>query len=162
MITGSISRTPAASTGAGGLRLARSTSNQLTVAWDRQPEVAFWLVTCWDSRDVAVARLRLPVEHRRATVAGLAKLPQPFAIGVSGIGEDGAVLWQGGLDELRLKARPTGARERSFVGERAAKRRPPGTGKGGAMATKKGKKKAPDAAKSAAKPKPKKKTSRGK
>jgi hypothetical protein len=88
-----------------GLRLARATSDQLTVGWDRRADVAVWQVVCWDSRAAPVARLRLGAKHRRATVVGLAVLAQPFTISVSGIGADGSILWQAGLDELRLDPR---------------------------------------------------------
>ncbi len=75
------------------------------VAWDRRADVVVWQVVCWDSRAAPVARLRLDAKHRRATVAGLGVLAQPSTISVSGIGGDGSVLWQAGLDELRLDPR---------------------------------------------------------
>jgi len=98
-------RGPASRLGEGGLRLARATSDQLTVAWDRQADVAVWQVVCWDSRAAPVARIRLGAKHRRATVAGLAALAQPFTISISGIDGDGRILWQAGLGELRLDPR---------------------------------------------------------
>jgi len=64
-----------------------------------------WQLVCWDDRAAPVARIRLGAKHLRATVAGLAVLAQPFTISVSGIGADGSVLWQAGLDELRLDPR---------------------------------------------------------
>jgi hypothetical protein len=50
------------------------------VAWSGEADPLFWQVVCWDSRDAAVARLKLSGRHRRATFAGLARLQQPFTI----------------------------------------------------------------------------------
>ena len=95
--------------GADALRVVRVTRDQLGVAWSAEADPLFWRVVCWDSRDAAVARLKLSGPHRRATFAGLARLQQPFTIAVSGLGGDGSVLWQGGLADLYLRAdRPAG------------------------------------------------------
>jgi hypothetical protein len=59
--------------GRDGLRLVRATRDQLGVAWSAQTEPLSWQVVCWDSRDAAVARLKLSGTHRRArTGAGSA------------------------------------------------------------------------------------------
>jgi hypothetical protein len=85
------------------------TRDQLAIAWTAKVEPASWQVVGWDRNDAAVARLRLSGRHRRATIAGLARLEQPFTVAVSGLGRDGSVLWQGGLAELYLRAgHPTG------------------------------------------------------
>jgi hypothetical protein len=111
------------------LRVVRATRDQLGVAWSAETDPVSWRVVCWDSRDAAVARLKLAGTHRRATFAGLARLQQPFTIAVSGLGHDGSVLWQGGLADLYLRPdRPAG----------------------------------PEGARKMRKPKPKKKTARGK
>jgi hypothetical protein len=86
------------------LWLARSTRDQLSVAWSAVNDVVSWQVVCWDSRDAAVGRLRLTGRHQRATFARLAGLRQPFTIAVSGLGHDGSVLWQRGLADLYLRA----------------------------------------------------------
>ena len=82
-------------TGSGGdaLRVVRATRDQRGVAWSAEADPLFWQLVCWDSRDAAVARLKLNGTHRRATFAGLARLQQPFTIAVSGLGHDGSVLW---------------------------------------------------------------------
>jgi hypothetical protein len=129
------------------LRLARATSDQLTVAWDRRADVAVWRVVCWDRHAVPVARLGLGAKHRRATVAGLAALAQPFTIGVSAIGADGSILWQAGLDELRLdprrplrSERASGrGREQDARTNARARRRAPDAGKGAKTAAQTGK-----------------------
>ena len=83
----------------------------MRVAWSVEADPISWQVVCWDSRDAAVARLKLAGTHRRATFAGLARLQQPFTIAVSGLGRDGSVLWQAGLADLYLGAdRPAGRR----------------------------------------------------
>jgi hypothetical protein len=87
----------ASGSGGDALRVVRVTRDQLGVAWAAETEPRSWQVVCWDSRDVGVARLELTGRHRRATFAGLARLPQPFTIAVSGLGRDGEVLWQAGL-----------------------------------------------------------------
>jgi hypothetical protein len=101
----------AAGSGGDALRVVRATRDQLGVAWSVEADPFSWQVVCWDSRDAAVARLKLAGTHRRATFAGLARLQQPFTIAVSGLGRDGSVLWQGGLADLYLGAdRPAGRR----------------------------------------------------
>jgi hypothetical protein len=120
------------------------------VTWSADADPLSWRVVCWDSRDVAVARLELSGSHRRATFAGLARLQQPFTIAVSGLGRDGSVLWQGGLADLYLRAdRPAGR------GASHERREP--------MSPKRPKKDvAPGKTGKTRKPKPKKKTARGK
>jgi hypothetical protein len=78
------------------LRVVRATRDQLGVAWSAEADPLFWQVVCWDSRDAAVARLKLSGRHRRATFAALARLQQPFTIAVSGVGDDGSMVWQAG------------------------------------------------------------------
>jgi hypothetical protein len=103
------SRGDAAGPGGDGLRLVRATRDQLRVAWSAAAAPVCWQVVCWDSRDTAVARLKLGGTHRRATFAGLACLRQPFTIAVSGLGRVGSVLWQAGLADLYLRVdRPAG------------------------------------------------------
>ena len=97
----------AADSGGDALRVVRATRDQLGVAWSTEADPLSWQVVCWDSRDAAVARLKLPGTHRRATFGGLARLQQPFTIAVSGLGREGSVLWQGGLADLYLRAGPT-------------------------------------------------------
>ena len=113
-------RGSAAGSGGDALGVVRATRDQLGVAWSAEADPFFWQVVCWDSRDAAVARLKLAGTHRRATFAGLARLQQPFTIAVSGLARDGSVLWQGGLADLYLRAgRPAGrqgASERERVG----------------------------------------------
>src|SRR5712691_5458887 len=103
------SRGGAAGSGGDALRVVRATRDQLGVAWSAEADPLSWRVVCWDSRDAAVARLKLSGAHRRATFAGLARLQPPFTIAVSGLGGDGSVLWQAGLADLYLRAdRPAG------------------------------------------------------
>ena len=117
-----LSRRGALGSGRDGLRLVRATRDQLGVAWSAQAEPLSWQVVCWDSRDAAVARLKLSGTHRRATFAGLARLQQPFTIAVTGLGGGDSVLWQAGLADLYLRAeRPAG---------RQGSERPPSTTKG--------------------------------
>jgi len=54
--------------GSGGdaLRVLRATRDQLGVAWSVEADPFSWRVVCWDSRDAAVARLKLSGPHRRA------------------------------------------------------------------------------------------------
>jgi hypothetical protein len=113
---------------------------------------------------VAVARLKLGRRHRRATFAGLARLQQPFTIAVSGLGGDGSVLWQGGLADLYLRAdRPAG---REGASDRMRTRGKPGTASQGRREQVSPKRPKKDAAPAktgkTSKPKPKKKTARGK
>ena len=106
------SRGSAAGSGGDALRVVRATRDQLQVAWSSEADPHSWQVVCWDSRDAAVARLKLSGTHRRATFAGLARLQQPFTIAVSGLGREGSVLWQAGLADLYLRAGgPLGERE---------------------------------------------------
>ena len=95
------------------LRVVRATRDQLGVAWAVEGDPLCWRVVCWDSGNVAVARLTLSGSHRRATFAGLARLRQPFTIAVSGLGADGSVLWQGGLADLSLRPDRPAGRERT-------------------------------------------------
>jgi hypothetical protein len=89
--------------------------------------------------------------HRRATFAGLARLQQPFTIAVSGLGHDGSVLWQGGLADLYLRADRRVAQGTASQGRREQ------------MSPKRPKKDAaPGKTGKTRKPKPKKKTARGK
>jgi hypothetical protein len=74
------SRGGAVGSGGDALRLVRATRDQLGVAWSVEADALSWRVVCWDSRDAAVARLKLSGTHRRATFAGLARLQQPFTI----------------------------------------------------------------------------------
>jgi len=158
------SRGGAAGSGGDTLRVVRATRDQLQVAWSAEADPLSWQVICWDSRDAAVARLQLTGTHRRATFAGLARLRQPFTIAVSGLGADGSVLWQGGLDDLYLRAsRPAG---RAGVSERmrtSGQRSTASQGRREPVSPKRPKK---DAASGKTgktrKPKPKKKTARGK
>jgi hypothetical protein len=154
----------ASGSGGDALRVVRVTRDQLGVAWAAEAEPRSWRVVCWDSRDVAVARLELTGRHRRATFAGLARLPQPFTIAVSGLGRDGSVLWQAGLSDLFLRAvRLTG---RAGASDRIRTRRhrsTANTGRSESVSPKRPKKDpAPGKTGTAKKPKPKKKTSRGK
>jgi hypothetical protein len=158
------SRGGTAGSGGDPLRVVRATRDQLGVAWSAETDPLSWQVVCWDSRDAAVARLKLAGTHRRATFAGLARLPQPFTIAVSGLGHDHSVLWQAGLADLYLRldrpAGPEGApdrlRTRSHPNTASQARRKP-------MSPKRPKKDSA-AAKTGktSKPKPKKKTARGK
>ena len=138
------------------------TRDQLRVAWSVEADPFSWRVVCWDSRGAAVARLKLTGTHRRATFAGLARLQQPFTIAVSGLGGDGSVLWQGGLADLYLRAdRPAG---REGASDRM--RTHPGTASQGRREQVSPKRPKKDAAPAKTgktrKPKPKKKTARGK
>jgi len=144
------------------LRVVRATRDQLRVEWSAEADPLSWQVVCWDGCDAAVARLRLSGTHRRATFAGLARLQQPFTIAVSGVGGDGSVLWQAGLADLYLS--PGGSAGRAGVSERtrgqgstvSPRRREP-------VSPKRPKKDAPaDKTGKTRKPKPKKKTARGK
>jgi hypothetical protein len=134
------------------------------VAWSVEADPFSWRVVCWDSRDAAVARLKLSGRHRRATFAGLARLRQPFTIAVSGMAGDGSVLWQGGLADLCLRQdRPAG---REGASDREGTRRHPGTASQGRREPVSPKRPKKDAALGRTgktkKPKPKKKTARGK
>ncbi len=158
------SRGGAAGSGGDPLRLVRATRDQLGVAWSAEADPVSWRVVCWDSRDATVARLKLAGTHRRATFAGLARLQQPFTIAVSGLGHDRSVLWQAGLADLYLRpddpAGRDGAsdrmrtrRHRSTASQARREQVPPKRPKKDAAPAKTGK---------TSKPKPKKKTARGK
>jgi hypothetical protein len=154
------SRRSAAGSGGDALRVVRATRDQLGVAWSAEADALCWQVVCWDGRGAAVARLKLTGTHRRATFAGLARLQQPFTIAVSGVGGDGSVLWQGGLTDLYLRAGPTTGSDRTRTPRHAATvsqgRREP-------VSPKRPKKDvAPAKTGKTRKPKPKKKTARGK
>jgi hypothetical protein len=158
------SRGVAAGSGGDALRVVRATRDQLGVAWSAEADPFSWQVVCWDSQDAAVARLKLSGGHRRATFAGLARLQQPFTIAVSGLGRDGSVLWQGGLADLYLRPdRPVG---REGASDRKGTRRHPGTASQGRREGVSPKPPKKDAALGRTgktrKPKPKKKTARGK
>src|SRR5215218_7166617 len=154
-----------AGSGGDGLRVVRATLNLVGVAWSAEADPLSWQVVCWDSRDAAVARLKLSGRHRRATFAGLARLQQPFTIAVSGVGRDGSVLWQAGLADLYLRAdRPAG---RQGAPDRMPTRRQQGTASQGRrepVSPKRPKKDpAPGTTGKTKKPRPKKKkTARGK
>jgi hypothetical protein len=138
------------------VRVVRATRDQLGVAWSAEAEPLSWRVVCWDSRGAAVARLELGGSHRRATFAGLARLQQPFTIAVSGLDRDGSVLCQAGLADLYLRpGRPAGREGASDRMRTQGRREPvsPKRPKKDAAQSKTGKTK---------KPKPKKKTARGK
>jgi hypothetical protein len=141
------------------VRVVRATRDQLGVAWSGAADAFSWRVVCWDSRDTAVARLELSATHRRATFAGLARLPQPFTIAVSGLARDGSVLWQAGLADLYLLAdRPAGREAGERRRERIARKE-----RRESVSPKRPKKDAaPGKTGKTSKPKPKKKTSRGK
>jgi len=94
-------------------------------AWSAEADPLSWQVVCWDSRDAAVARLKLSGTHRRALFAGLARLQRPFTIAVSGLGRDGSVLWQGGLADLYLRADRLAGRVGAFDRMRARPGREP-------------------------------------
>jgi hypothetical protein len=158
------SRDGAAGSGGDALRVVRATRDQLAVEWSAEADPLSWRVVCWDSREAAVARLELTGTHRRATFAGLARLPQPFTIAVSGVGADGSVLWQAGLADLYLRpGRPAG---RAGVSERmrTSRQRPTASqGRREPVSPKRPKKEAAsDKTGKTKKPKPKKKTARGK
>jgi hypothetical protein len=145
------SRGGATRSGGDPLRVVRATRDQLGVAWSAETDPLSWRVVCWDNRDAAVARLKLAGTHRRATFAGLARLQQPFTIAVSGLGHDGSVLWQGGLADLYLRADRRVAQGTASQGRREQ------------MSPKRPKKDAaPGKTGKTRKPKPKKKTARGK
>jgi hypothetical protein len=146
------------------LRVVRATRDQLRVEWTARADPFCWRVVCWDGRDAAVARLELTGTHRRATFAGLARLPQPFTIAVSGLAADGSVLWQAGLSDLYLHGgSPAG---RAGASGRARTGGQPATVSAGRreLVSPKRPKKDPSSAKAGKtrKPKAKKKTSRGK
>jgi hypothetical protein len=136
----------------------------LRVEWSAEVDPSSWQVVCWDGRDAAVARLKLSGTHRRATFAGLARLRQPFTIAVSGLGADGSVRWQAGLADLYL--REGSAAGRAGVSEHVRTRGQRGTlsqGRREPVSPKRPKKDAaPGRAGKTRKPKPKKKTARGK
>jgi hypothetical protein len=146
------------------LRVVRATGDQLRVEWSAETDPSAWRVVCWDGRGAAVARLRLGGTHRRATFAGLARLRQPFTIAVSGVGGDGCVLWQAGLADLFLSA--GGPAGRVGVSERMrtrGQRRAVSAGRRESVSPKRPKKDAPvGKTGKTRKPKPKKKTARGK
>jgi hypothetical protein len=147
-----------------GLWLARVTRDQLGVAWSALPDAVAWQVVCWDGDDAAVGRLRLTGRHRRATFARLAGLRQPFTIAVSGLGADGSVLWQRGLADLYLRGDQATAEDRAANSRPAHRqRRPASRGRRDRVAAKRPKKDgAAGKTGGSSKPKPKKKTSRGK
>jgi hypothetical protein len=149
---------------ADGLWLARATRDQLGVAWSAVPDAVAWQVVCWDRHDGAVGWLRLTGRHRRATFARLAGLREPFTIAVSGLGADGSVLWQRGLADLYLRAdQTTGDEHGSDPGPAHTQRGRANRGRRGVVAGKRPKKDvAADKTGGSSKPKPKKKTSRGK
>jgi hypothetical protein len=91
-------------------------------------------------------------------------LRQPFTIAVSGLGADGSVLWQRGLADLYLRADRTTGDERASDSRPAHKqRRRASRGRGDVVAAKRPKKDvAAGKTGGSSKPKPKKKTSRGK
>jgi hypothetical protein len=153
-----------AGSGRDALRVVRATRDQLGVAWSAEADPLSWRAVCWDSHDVAVARLKLKGRHRRATFAGLARLQQPFTIAVSGLGHDGSVLWQAGLADLYLRADRSAGRQ--GASERMRTRDHQSTASQGRRepVSPKRPKKDPAPAKSGktSKPKPKKKTARGK
>src|SRR6266571_5332240 len=154
------SRGGAPGSGGDALRVVRATRDQLGVAWSAEADPLSWRVVCWDSRDAAVARLKLSGTHRRATFAGLARLQQPFTIAVSGLGADGSVLWQAGLSDLHLRERS--AAGRAGVSERMRTSGQRGTSSQGRrepVSPKRPKKDAaPGKTGKTRKPKPKKKT----
>ena len=148
---------------ADGLWLARATRDQLGVSWSGIADAVAWQVVCWDSDDAAVGRLRLSGRHRRATFAGLAGLRQPFTIAVSGLGADGSVLWQRGLADLYLRADQATGDERASDSRPTRQRRRANRGRRDVVAAKRPKKDvAAGKTGGSSKPKPKKKTSRGK
>ena len=124
------------------LRLVRTTRDKLELDWPAADDVSSWRVVCWDRRDRPVALLTLTGEHRHATIVGLASLKEPFTVAVSGLDNAGTVIWQDGLADLDLRAREQERRD--------------------TMPAKKAKKAANKKAATTGKPRPKKKTSRGK
>ena len=159
-----LSRGGAAGSGGDALRVVRATRDQLGVEWSAETGPLSWRVVCWDSRDAAVARLKLKGTHRRATFAGLARLQQPFTIAVSGLGADGSVLWQAGLADLYLRpGRPAGRAEVSGRMRTSGQRRYASQGRREPVSPKRPKKdSAPGKTGKTRRPKPKKKTARGK
>ena len=157
-------RGSAAGSGGDALRVVRATRDQLGVVWSVEADPLFWQVVCWDRRDAAVARLKLTGTHRRATFAGLARLQQPFTIAVSGLGRDGSVLWQAGLADLYLRADRPARRQGAPGRMRAGSTEVWPAKEGGEQVSPKRPKKDPAPGKSGktSKPKPKKKTARGK
>jgi hypothetical protein len=154
----------AADSGRDAVRVVRVTRDQLGVVWSADAEPRFWQIVCWDSRDVAVARLKLSGRHRRATFAGLARLQQPFTIAVSGLGDDGSVVWQAGLADLHLRGDRSAGREGAFGRKRTRDHRSTASQERREPVSPKRPKKDPPAGKSGktSKAKPKKKTARGK
>jgi hypothetical protein len=154
----------AADSGGDALRVVRVTRDQLGVVWSADADPLFWQVVCWDSRDAAVARLKLSGRHRRATFAGLARLQQPFTIAVSGLGDDGSMLWQAGLADLHLRGDRSAGREGASGRKRTRDHRSTASQERREPVSPKRPKKDPPAGKSGktSKPKPKKKTARGK
>jgi hypothetical protein len=154
----------AADSGGDALRVVRATRDQLGVAWSAEADPLSWQVVCWDRRDTAIARLRLSGRHRGATFAGLARLPQPFTIAVSGLGPDGSVLWQAGLADLYLRSDRSAAREGASERMRTRSHQSnAGQGRRETVSPKRPKKDpAPVKSGLTSKPKPKKKTARGK
>ena len=146
------------------LRVVRATRDQLGVAWSAEADPLFWQVVCWDSRDAAVARLKLSGRHRRATFAALARLQQPFTIAVSGVGDDGSVGWQAGLADLYLRADRSAGRAGASEPMRTRNHQSTGSqGRREPVSAKRPKKDlAPGKSGKTSKTKPKKKTSRGK
>jgi hypothetical protein len=147
---------------ADGLWLARSTHDQLGVAWSTVTDIVSWQVVCWDSRDAPVGRLRLTGRHRRTTFPRLAGLRQPFTIAVSGLGGDGSVVWQRGLADLCPRADRTTGDERAAESRRAPERRRTNQARRDVVAKRPKKDAAIGKTGGSSKPKPKKKTSRGK
>jgi hypothetical protein len=158
------SRGRAAGSGGDALRVVRATRDQLGVAWSAEADPLFWQVVCWDSRDAAVARLKLSGRHRRATFAGLARLQQPFTIAVSGLGHDGSIVWQAGLADLYLRANRAAGREGASEPRRTRNHQSTASqGRREPVSPKRPKKDpAPGKSGKTSKPKPKKKTARGK
>jgi hypothetical protein len=159
-----LSRDGAAGSGGDALRVVRATRDQLGVEWSADADPLSWRVVCWDSREAAVARLELTGTHRRATFGGLARLPQPFTIAVSGVGADGSVLWQAGLADLYLRpGRPAGRAGVSKRMRTSGQRSTASQGRREPVSPKRPKKEAtPGPTGKTKKPKPKKKTARGK
>jgi hypothetical protein len=134
------------------------------VEWSAAADPRTWRVVCWDARDAAVARLKLTGTHRRATFAGLAGLQEPFTIAVSGLADDGSVLWQAGLADLYLRERSGAGRVGVSKQTRTrGQRRTVSQGRREVVSPKRPKKDASSGkAGKTRKPKPKKKTARGK
>ena len=134
------------------LRVVRATRDQLRVEWSAEADPLCWRVVCWDGRGAAVARLKLTGTHRRATFGGLARLQQPF------------LLWQEGLPDLYLRASHVAGRT-GASGQRRTSERQGMTSqeRRDSVSPKRPKKEAaPGKTGKTRKPKPKKKTSRGK